>query len=94
MQGKTLKEGAAKTVAIALFFAGIYFVAQAYTMAFHGIYIDCFSGQGGCGLRPFTEPSLPAALYGTFLAVGALVTFYLGVRALRWTHGPVSAPRA
>lgn len=71
-----------------LFFAGLYFLAQAYTMAFHGIYIDCFAADAsGCTLRHFSEPTLTSALYGTILAAVALVTFYLGARALRWVGG-------
>ncbi|MGE5640737.1 MAG: hypothetical protein ACM30H_11655 [Clostridia bacterium] len=75
----------ARAGGLLLFFAGLYFLAQAYTMAFHGIYIDCFAPDGaGCSLRQFSEPTLTSALYGTVLAAVALVTFYLGARALRW----------
>ena len=67
-----------------LFFAGVFFLAQAYTMAFLGTYIDCFGDHPGCALRFYGEPTLLSALYGSFLALGALLTLYLGVRALRW----------
>ena len=73
----------ARLVVVVLFFAGLFFVSQAYTMAFHGVYIDCF-GPGGCGVRQFADPTLPSALYGTVLALVALGTFYLGARTLRW----------
>ena len=85
MQEKTLLEGLARVAGLALFFAGLYFVAQAYTMAFHGIYIDCFAPEAqGCTLQHYREPTLMSALYGTALAVIALGTFYLGMRAMRW----------
>jgi hypothetical protein len=86
MQNKTLFEGAIKAAGCLLFFAGLFFVTQAYTMAFHGVYVDCFAQDvRGCALRVYGEPTLTSALYGTVLALGATVTFYLGVRALRWT---------
>jgi hypothetical protein len=66
------------------FFAGVFFLAQAYTMAFLGMYIDCFGEGAGCSLRLYGEPTLLSALYGSFLALCALVTFYIGVRAFRW----------
>lgn len=72
---------AARTAAIACFFAGLFFLAQAYTMAFHGVYLDCFGG--GCAPRTYGEPTLTSALYGTVLAVIALLTFYAGLWALR-----------
>jgi uncharacterized membrane protein (DUF441 family) len=75
--------GIARGAAALCFFIGVFFVAQAYTMAFHGVYIDCFSG-GGCGLRTYGEPTLTSALYGTVLAIAATITFYIGLRALRW----------
>jgi hypothetical protein len=85
MRGNNPSRALARTGALLLFFAGLYFLAQAYTMAFHGIYIDCFAPDGsGCSLRHFSEPTLTSALYGTVLAAVALVTFYLGTRALRW----------
>ena len=88
MQKKTMLEGLARLAAMLLFFAGLYFIAQAYTMAFHGIYIDCFAASdAGCSLRHYAEPTLTSALYGTALAAVALLTFYLGLRALRWVHG-------
>ena len=79
---------AARIAAIACFFAGLFFLAQAYTMAFHGVYIDCFpADHSGCALRHYSaEPTLTSALYGTGLAAIALVTFYLGARALRWVQ--------
>ena len=67
-----------------LFCAGVFFLAQTYTMAFLGVYIDCFGDHPGCELRSYAEPTLLSAFYGTFLALCALVTFYLGVRLLRW----------
>ncbi len=71
--------------ATALFCVGLFIVAQAYTMAFHGIYIDCFApDQSGCALRHYADPTLLSALYGTGLAILALITFYLGARTLRW----------
>jgi len=90
MASKTLLEGFAKSTGLVLLFAGTYFVAQAYTMAFHGVYIDCFpSDNSGCGLRQFGEPTLTSVLYGTVLALGAGITFHLAMKALRWTHqGP------
>lgn len=75
---------AVRTGGIVCFFAGIFFLAQAYTMAFLGMYIDCFGDGPGCALRSYGEPTLLSALYGTFLALCAIGTFYLGVRALRW----------
>ena len=70
-----------RIAAIACFFAGLFFLAQAYTMAFHGVYLDCFGG--GCAPRTYGEPTLVSALYGTVLALIALATFYAGVWALR-----------
>lgn len=68
---------------IACFFAGLFFLSQLYTMAFHGVYIDCFGGSG-CALRTYGEqPTLAASLYGSVLAIGVLVTFYLGLSAFR-----------
>jgi len=66
------------------FLAGLFFLAQAYTMAFLGMYLDCFGESPGCSLHLYAEPTLLSALYGSFLALCALVTFYMGVRALRW----------
>ena len=74
---------AVRAVGILCFFAGLFFLAQAYTIAFHGMWLDCFEGDG-CSMRPYGEPTLPSALYGTFLAIGAGITFYVGTRALRW----------
>jgi hypothetical protein len=70
-----------RVAAVACFFAGLFFLAQAYTMAFHGVYLDCFGG--GCAPRTYGEPDLPSALYGTVLALIALGTFYAGLRALK-----------
>ncbi len=72
---------AQRAVAVACFFAGLFFLALAYTMAFHGVYLDCFGG--GCAPRTYGEPTLTSALYGTLLALVALATFYAGLRALR-----------
>ena len=83
----TIIEGAIKAVGLLLFFTGLFFVTQAYTMAFHGVYVDCFA-QDGCSLKVYGEPTLTSALYGTVLALGAMITFYLGARALRWTQSP------
>ncbi len=71
----------AQVGAIVCFFAGLFLLAQAYTMAFHGVYLDCFGG--GCAPRAYGEPTLPAMLYGSLLALIALLTFYAGVWALR-----------
>ncbi len=89
MPDKGVSRALARTGALLLFFAGLYFLAQAYTMAFHGIYIDCFAADasGWCALRQFSDPTLTSALYGTVLAAVALLTFYLGARALRWLGG-------
>ena len=67
--------------AVLCFFAGLFLLSQAYTMAFHGVYLDCFGG--GCAPTPYGEPTLDAVLYGTVLALGALGTFYAGRRVLR-----------
>ena len=85
MHNKLFLDVLARIVATVLFCAGLFIVAQAYTMAFHGIYIDCFAPDGsGCALRHYADPTLPSALYGTGLALLALLTFYLGARTLRW----------
>ncbi len=85
MQDRKLSRILARAAALLLFFAGLYFLAQAYTMAFHGIYIDCFAPDGsGCSLRQFSDPTLTSAMYGSVLALVALTTFYLGARVLRW----------
>jgi hypothetical protein len=83
---KTAVQGVVRAAGIVCFFAGIFFLSQAYTMAFHGIYLDCWHGEG-CSMRPFGEPTLPSALYGTALALAAVLTFYVGIRALRWPPG-------
>jgi hypothetical protein len=77
--------GAVRAAGMLCFFAGLFFLAQAYTIAFHGMWLDCF-GDAGCSMRPYGEPTLPSALYGTVLAIGAGITFYIGVLALRWPH--------
>jgi hypothetical protein len=69
---------------VVCFFAGIFFLAQAYTMAFLGMYMDCFGNSPGCSMRAYEEPTLLSALYGSFLALCAVVTFYVGIQALRW----------
>jgi hypothetical protein len=74
------------------FCGGIFFLAQAYTMAFLGVYMDCFAERPGCALRRYGEPTLLSALYGSFLALCALGTFYVGARALRWPSNPRSRP--
>ena len=80
--------GLVRGVGVLCFFVGIFFLAQAYTMAFHGMWLDCFEGEAGCTMRAYGEPTLPSALYGTVLAICATITFYIGVRALRWTRKP------
>ena len=80
----TVTRKAVRAAGVVLFCAGVFFVAQAYTMAFLGMYIDCFGDHPGCELRFYAEPTLLSVFYGSFLAFGALVTFYLGIRALRW----------
>ena len=72
----------ARLGAILLFCAGVFFLSQAYTMAFHGVYLDCFRGDG-CSMQTYGEPTVTSALYGTVLALLALATFYAGLRALR-----------
>lgn len=87
MHNGTLLAITVKAVGFLLFFAGLFFITQAYTMAFHGVYVDCFGGEPpGCSLRVYGAPTFTSALYGTLLALGALTTFYLGARALRWTQ--------
>lgn len=72
-----------RVLGVACFFAGLFFLSQLYTMAFHGVYVDCFGGSG-CTLRTYGEqPTLTASLYGSVLAIGVLVTFYLGLSAFR-----------
>jgi len=73
----------ARAAGVVCFFIGVFFLAQAYTMAFQGAYIDCFHGDG-CSLRPYSEPTLASALYGTVLALLAAATFYVGQKAFRW----------
>ncbi len=79
-----MKARVAVAIAVLCFFAGLFLLAQAYTMAFHGVYLDCFSG--GCAPRTYGEPTLASALYGTVLALIALGTFYAGRRALRFSR--------
>lgn len=72
-----------RVLGVACFFAGLFFLSQLYTMAFHGVYLDCFGGDG-CALRTYGEqPTLASALYGSVLALGVLITFYLGLNAFR-----------
>lgn len=72
-----------RALGVACFFAGLFFLSQLYTMAFHGVYLDCFGGSG-CALRSYGEqPTLTSALYGSVLALGVLITFYLGLSAFR-----------
>jgi hypothetical protein len=73
--------GVARVAAVVLFFAGLFFLSQAYTLAFHGLYLDCL--HSGCAPRHYDEPTLTAVLYGSVLAIGALLTFYAGLAALR-----------
>ena len=73
----------ARLVGVGCFFIGVFFLAQAYTMAFQGAYIDCFREGGGCSLQQYGEPTLTSALYGTVLALLAAGTFYLGQNAFR-----------
>jgi hypothetical protein len=87
MKGLRAIEVAARAGAVVCFCAGLFFLSQAYTMAFHGLYLDCFGG-GGCAMRSYGEPTLTSALYGTVLALGALLTFYAGLKALRWPAKP------
>jgi hypothetical protein len=84
--------GVVRTIGLLFFFAGLFIIAQLYTMAFHGMYIDCF-GEGGCSLRSYGDPTLPSALYGTVLAIGAVVTFYIGLKALRWPQKNTASKR-
>ena len=77
-----LGQNLTRLAAILLFFVGVFFLSQAYTMAFHGVYLDCFRGEG-CSMQTYGEPTLTSALYGTVLALLALATFYAGLRALR-----------
>ncbi len=75
--------GVVRAAGVLCFFAGIFVLAQAYTMALHGMWLDCFA-ESGCVLVAYGEPTLPSALYGTVLAIAATITFYIGVKALRW----------
>jgi hypothetical protein len=79
---KSAIQGVVRTAGLVCFFAGEFYLAQAYTMAFMGSYIDCFGG--GCALRSYGEPTLVSALYGTVLALLAAVVFYIGQKAFRW----------
>ncbi len=75
--------GLVRAAGILCFFVGVFVLAQAYTMALHGMWLDCFAASG-CALVAYGEPTLPSALYGSVLAVAATATFYTGVKALRW----------
>lgn len=79
----TARQGLVRAAGIACFFVGLFFLAQAYTMAFMGAYIDCFQ-EHGCGLKLYAEPTLFSVLYGSVLALVAAATFYVGARAFRW----------
>ena len=83
-----------KAIGVLVFFTGVFFLALAYTMALHGLYVDCFAGGGEgarCALRFYGEPTLSSALYGTFLGIAAAITHHVGVRNLRWLRGPAAA---
>ena len=83
-----------KAIGVLLFFAGIFILAIAYTMALQGVYVDCFAAGGegaACGLRFYGEPTVSSALYGTFLGVAAIVTYRIGLETflrLRETAAP------
>jgi hypothetical protein len=79
----TAKQGVVRAAGIACFFAGLFFLAQAYTIAFMGAYIDCFQ-EHGCAMKLYAEPTLVSVLYGSALALLAAGTFYVGARAFRW----------
>ena len=83
MLNKSMLTAVARGVGVICFFAGVFFVSQAYTMAFMGAYLDCFYGEG-CAMRIYGEPTLTAWMYGTLLAIFATATFYIGVKAFRW----------
>lgn len=83
MVNKAALEAVARTAGVVCFFAGVFFVSQAYTMAFNGAYLDCFHGDG-CAMRIYGDPTLGAWLYGMALAFCATATFYIGVKAFRW----------
>jgi len=86
--------GAMKAIGVLVFFSGTFFLALAYTMALHGIYVDCLAGGGesaGCALRFYGEPTLGSALYGTLLGVAAIITYHIGLETflrLRETAAP------
>jgi hypothetical protein len=82
MLNKTALAVAARIAGSVCFFAGVFFVSQAYTMAFLGAYLDCFRSEG-CAMRIYGEPTLTAWMYGTLLALCAMGTFYAGVKAFR-----------
>ena len=81
MLNKSAIQGVVRAAGIVCFFVGVCFLAQAYTMAFMGSYLDCFHG---CTLRGYGEPTLDSVLYGPILALLAAAVFYLGQRAFRW----------
>jgi uncharacterized protein (DUF2062 family) len=78
MLNKSAIQGVVRAAGIVCFFAGVFFLAQAYTMAFMGSYLDCFHG---CSLRSYGEPTLDSMLYGPLLAAAV---FYVGQLAFRW----------
>ena len=76
-----------RTLGILGILASVFFLALAYTMAFHGMYVDCFTAgpeSAACGLRSYSEPNPISALYGTVLAAAAITTYHLGMEALWW----------
>ena len=81
MLNKSAIQGVMRAAGIVCFFAGVFFLAQAYTIAFMGSYIDCLKG---CALRSYGEPTLDSVLYGPILALLAAAVFYVGQRAFRW----------
>jgi len=73
-----------KAIGVLVFFTGIFFLALAYTMALHGVYVSCFVGDGeGCALRFYGEPTVSSALYGTLLGIVAFITHQVGLQTLR-----------
>jgi len=74
-----------KATGVLVFFAGIFFLALAYTMALQGLYVGCFAdGEGvGCRLRFYGEPTVSSALYGTVLGAMAFITHHVGLQTLQ-----------
>ena len=75
--------GAAKAIGALGIFASVFFVALAYTMAFHGMYVDCFAG---CSLRYYSEPTVTSGMYGTLLGLAAIVTYHLSMETFWWVR--------